>query len=96
MDKNRFNREVRPSISAIPIGIQGIAFDRIDLDAWADDYKSRNGIPSAQPIEEKPWETKGRQVSQNAVGFGISTSSSEGSAFARALKLAISKKRSHF
>jgi hypothetical protein len=96
MDKNRFNREVRPSISVIPIGTQGIAFDRIDLDAWADDYKSRNGIPSAQPRKEKPWETKERQVSQNAVGFGISTSSSEGSAFARALKQAVSRKRSHF
>ena len=96
MDNNRFNREVRPRIPIIPIGIQGIAFDRIDLDAWADDYKSRNGIPSAQPREEKPWETKGRQVSQNAVGFGMSTSSSEGSAFARALKQAISKKRYHF
>ena len=38
MDKNRFNRDVRPRLSAIPIGTQGIAFDRLDLDAWADDY----------------------------------------------------------
>lgn len=38
MDKNRFNREVRPSVPVSPIGIQGIAFDRIDLDACADDY----------------------------------------------------------
>jgi hypothetical protein len=36
MDKNRFNREVRPHVSVIRIGAQGIAFDRIDLDAWAD------------------------------------------------------------
>src|SRR5688500_16097621 len=34
MDKNRFNREVRPSVLAVRVGIQGIAFDRIDLDAW--------------------------------------------------------------
>jgi hypothetical protein len=47
MDKNRFNRDVRPRLSAIPIGTQGIAFDRLDLDAWADDYKSRNGHPAA-------------------------------------------------
>jgi hypothetical protein len=26
MDKNRFNRDVRPQLCAIPIGIQGIAF----------------------------------------------------------------------
>ncbi len=33
MDKNRFNREVRPTLTTIPIGIQGLAFDRVDLDA---------------------------------------------------------------
>src|SRR5690554_4525301 len=45
MDKDRFNREVRPHLIEIPIGIQGIAFDRLDLDAWADEYKARNGRP---------------------------------------------------
>ena len=93
MDKNRFNREVRPLLAVIPIGAQGIAFDRLDLDSWADDYKSRNGHPAAQPTREKPWETKRRQVSPNAVGFGISTSSSEVSAFGRALRQATSRKR---
>jgi hypothetical protein len=53
MDKNRFNRDVRPLLPAIPIGTQGIAFDRLDLDSWADDYKSRNGHPVAQPEREK-------------------------------------------
>jgi hypothetical protein len=72
MDRNRFNREVRPLLACIPIGIQGVAFDRLDLDRW---------------------ETKGRRVSQNAVGFGISTSSSEASAFGRALQQATSLKR---
>lgn len=33
MDKNRFNREIGPHVTAIRIGTQGIAFDRIDLDA---------------------------------------------------------------
>jgi hypothetical protein len=41
MDKNRFNREVRPLLSSIPIGAQGIAFDRLDLDSWADDLAHR-------------------------------------------------------
>jgi len=45
MDKNRFKREVRPYVTVIRIGRQGIAFDRIDLDAWADEHKSRNGCP---------------------------------------------------
>jgi len=43
MDRNRFNAEVRPWLSEIPIGRQGIAFDRLDLDRWAEEYKRRNG-----------------------------------------------------
>jgi predicted DNA-binding transcriptional regulator AlpA len=45
MDPNRFNAEVRPYLIEIPIGKQGIAFDRIDLDAWVDEYKNRCGRP---------------------------------------------------
>lgn len=43
MDRNRFNAEVRPHLTEIPIGTQGIAFDRLDLDVWVDEYKTRNG-----------------------------------------------------
>ncbi len=43
MDKNRFNRDVRPLLQMIPVVTQGIAFDRLDLDSWADDYKSSKG-----------------------------------------------------
>src|SRR5579862_6681557 len=67
MDKNRFNREVRPSVTVIPIGTQGIAFDRLDLDAWADEHKRRNGCPAAQPERKKPWETTEHQASPSAV-----------------------------
>jgi hypothetical protein len=92
MDKNRFNREVRPALTNLPVGVQGVAFDRLDLDRWADEYKSRNGHLAAQSERKKPWETKRRQVSRNAVGFGISTSSLEASAFGRALQQATSRK----
>ena len=34
MDRNRFNREVRPCLTELRIGRQGIAFDRLELDAW--------------------------------------------------------------
>jgi predicted DNA-binding transcriptional regulator AlpA len=54
MDRNRFNRLVRPTLVVIPIGKQGIAFDRLDLDDWADQYKSRNGRPAAR--RRKPWD----------------------------------------
>jgi len=92
MDKNRFNRDVRPLVAVIPMGTQGIAFDRLDLDAWADDYKSRNGHPAAQPEREKLWETKERRVSPNGAGSGTSISSSEEHAFAKALEQATSGK----
>lgn len=44
MDQNRFNAEVRPYFTNIPISTRGIAFDRLELDAWVEDYKSRNGL----------------------------------------------------
>jgi len=47
MDERRFNAEVRGALTEVPIGAQGIAFDRLELDAWADDYKARNGRPAA-------------------------------------------------
>src|SRR5262249_20267420 len=34
MDRNRINVEVRPYLTEIPIGKQGIGFDRLELDAW--------------------------------------------------------------
>ena len=71
MDKNRFNREVRPSVLALRIGIQGIAFDRVDLDAWADDYKSRNGCHAARLHRSKLWEPTKCQASPNAVGYRV-------------------------
>jgi predicted DNA-binding transcriptional regulator AlpA len=43
MDRNRFNKEVRPQLTEIPIGTQGIAFDRLELDEWIEDYIARNG-----------------------------------------------------
>ena len=46
MDRNRFNTEVRPHLTEIPIGKQGIGFDRLELDAWVDEYVARNGRPA--------------------------------------------------
>ena len=41
MDVHRFNAEVRPHLSEFRIGVQGVAFDRLDLDTWFEQYKSR-------------------------------------------------------
>ena len=38
-----FDRLARPFLTEIPIGDQGVAFDRFELDAWADHHVSANG-----------------------------------------------------
>jgi predicted DNA-binding transcriptional regulator AlpA len=43
MSRDVFNRDVRPYITVIPIGNQGIGFDRLELDAWLEHYKQCNG-----------------------------------------------------
>ncbi len=50
MDKNRFNKEVRPFLMTLKIGQQGIAFDRFDLDEWADEFKKYQGKPAQQTL----------------------------------------------
>ena len=94
MDKNRFNTEVRPDLNEIPIGIQGIAFDRIDLDTWVDDYKSRNGRPTSKQQGEVLWDANEVQGFAVAPGSGISKNRSSEKRFAKLLEQAISKKRS--
>jgi len=90
MDRNRFNREVRPRLTEIRIGIQGIAFDRIDLDAWADDYIRRNGRPGKGVLL---WDANEQPASSIGPESGTSTSRSEDAAFAKALANATSKRR---
>ena len=93
MDRNRFNAEVRPYVTELRIGTQGIAFDRLELDAWADQYKSRNGRLGL-PKGDRIWDAKERQGSCGDRGAGISTSASAGGAFAKALEQLSRKKPS--
>ncbi len=93
MDRNRFNADVRPYLIEVPIGEQGIAFDRLDLDAWADDYKARNGRPG-QLKGEMTWDAKERRVSTSETGSGTSTNTLVGDEFARALAQLTSTKQS--
>jgi len=93
MDRNRFNAEVRPTLTEIPIGEQGIAFDRFELDAWVDNYIAQHGRP-ARPKGAPSWQGRSRPVSSSAPASGTSTSASTGSAFAAALEQIGSKKGS--
>ena len=45
MGRTVFEREVRPYLTVIPVGRDGIAFDRLDLDAWIEQHKVRSGRP---------------------------------------------------
>jgi hypothetical protein len=73
MDKNRFNAECRPFQIEIKMGIQGIAFDRVDLDIWADEYKLRNGRQNKSTTGEQLCNAKKRQVLSKEVKSGIYT-----------------------
>ena len=91
MDRNKFNREVRPLLVEIPLGIQSIAFDRLDLDAWVDDYKSRNGRPG-QLEGDQLWDKKERRDCTKGTISGTSTKSSMGGGFEKAAKQALLSK----
>ena len=92
MDKNRFNNEVRPYVTEIPVGSQGIAFDRLDLDAWVDDYKKCNGRPAHG---RSVWDVKGCQDFVREARPGTSTKLSTEFAFAKALEQVELKKRNN-
>jgi len=84
MDRNRFNKEVRPSQMEIPIGEQGIAFDRFELDAWVDEYKSKHGRRGKRQGTQL-WDVKEHQASSSAPVSGTSTNALVEGEFARAL-----------
>ena len=74
MDRNRFNAEVRPHLTKIPIGSRGIAFDRLELDAWVDEYKSRNGRPAKR---SSIWDAENHLASRKEANFGALTRESK-------------------
>ena len=92
MDKNRFNCEVRPKLMEIPIGTQGIAFDRLEMDAWVEHYISCYGRPN-QIKGELIWDRKKHQGSSSAIVSGTSTNASTDGEFAKALEVLALKRR---
>jgi hypothetical protein len=98
MDKNLFNRTVRPYLTQIPIGQRGIAFDGLELDRWADRYCSCNGRP-APKMEGQLCRKEECQGSRNAFEpmvrlSGTSTDvSGDSDAFREALERAIGRKQ---
>jgi hypothetical protein len=98
MDRNRFSREVRPYLIAIPIGTQAKGYDRLDLDKWFEQYKQRNGQPGAllKMEGEEQWENECQgftAVPTNRAVRGTLTKSSTDNAFAKAVEQATKRKR---
>lgn len=77
MCRDVFNKTVRPYVREFPIGKQGVGFDRIELDQWADAYIAAHSIPkrtktgsSQLPIDGPQSKRKKR----SEVGFNESES----------------------
>lgn len=93
LDRNRFNAEVRPTLTEVPLGVQGIAFDRLDLDAWVDDYIRRNG--RAPKKGAAAWRENEQPASEKPAMSGMSRRKSQAmESFAAALEHRTSRKQS--
>src|SRR5271170_4378148 len=56
-----FERDIRPYLIEIPMGAAGVAFDRLDLDAWADQHKVRARRPAEKGVQL--WDDQERPAS---------------------------------
>jgi predicted DNA-binding transcriptional regulator AlpA len=67
MCRDEFNKTVRPGVREFPIGKQGVAFDRHELDEWADAYIAAKAIEKAanqdnnRPRSERQGATRWRE-----------------------------------
>ena len=96
MCRDEFNKSVRPHVREFPIGSQGVGFDRLDLDAWADAYIEnasidKNGARGEDHSRSErrggtPWREKPSRACTYGTASGTSTRSTEVSEFAKALE----------
>jgi predicted DNA-binding transcriptional regulator AlpA len=89
MSTYTFDREARPNLTDVPIGKQGVAFDRVEMDAWVDHHIHANGRPAKEELCQSE-----RPASFVEVNYGGSIKSSMESDYRKALELVASKKRS--
>lgn len=66
MSRDVFNKTVRPCVQEFPIGQQGVGFDRLELDQWADAYIAAHSVnkqtkqESSLPVVTQQLERKKR------------------------------------
>jgi hypothetical protein len=102
MDRGKFGEMVRPYVTEVKLGKQAVAFDRLELDGWAEDYIRRNGRrPKAQKPEDdvcQRSETVCRGSARKAVSGksknAVRTPKAAGSVKARAALTALRRKKS--
>ena len=75
IDKNKFNKIVKPSLVSVRLGEHSIAYDRLDLDCWWEDYKHRYGRSNAEQSEGdfQIWPKESSQGSSSVKASGMST-----------------------
>jgi predicted DNA-binding transcriptional regulator AlpA len=83
MSEAYFNEKVRPYLTEIKQG-RAVWFDRLDLDAWVEQFKQANGRPGRQQ-EERTW-PKQPQVSVKRETSGTLIKPSPAGSFAKALE----------
>ena len=89
MDLKMFNRLVRPYLVEIRLSSKCVAFDKVDLDRWMDEYKSGNGLPPDQKGGKSSWEGKKPRVYTGEVKSGISERQSVDASYREALERAV-------
>ena len=101
MDRNKFNAEVRPGLTEVPLGPQSIAFDRLELDAWASQYIARNGRrPKAFRLEDDLCQNvtvcrgSAKKAASGTLKNGVNTPKAAGSVKARDKLAALRRKQS--
>jgi hypothetical protein len=92
MDRNRFNAEVRPHVTEIPIASRGSASTAMNLMLGCTSMSAATGVPHEK--EQQNGTQIKYQDSPSGAGSGTSTSSCSGGEFARALAHLDSKKPS--
>jgi predicted DNA-binding transcriptional regulator AlpA len=110
MCRDEFNKTVRPNVREFPIGKQGVAFDRHELDEWADAYITARAIEKAavqvnnHPRSERhtggkgatEWPKKQLQGSRKCrTASGRLTKNTEENEFKKVLELVTGRKRSN-
>ena len=77
MCRDVFNNTVRPYVREFPIGQQGVGFDRLELDQWADAYIAAHSIDKRTKVESSstPLDTpQSRRKKRGPVMAGWSSS----------------------